>query len=272
MNTVVGSWKYIFKNLWSVLPFALVPGVFLALALDHSAASAYLHGFLAGDPRPGFLVMLRTFGVIRMDSWLGGVFTVCAFLTVAVFAALMLSFAEKHMRLGKRTASGLLRQFLNVLPSAFLLTFFYTALFETYAIILSAILFVLSAIPATPLVYVLDVAAVLFFTFALLYVASLFYLWFQMTGFGMYDSLLYSYRLAAGVRSKLILSFALSYAVLFAALAGAALLPYYAYLIVAAVLMIFCFLSFCIRMLTVYFETDKLDREDLLHNYRGYRL
>ena len=39
MRTVFGSWKYIFKNLWFVLPFSVVPAVFMALSLDYDRIS-----------------------------------------------------------------------------------------------------------------------------------------------------------------------------------------------------------------------------------------
>ena len=41
------------------------------------------------------------------------------------------------------------------------------------------------------------------------------------------------------------------------------LLPSAVFYLVSIVLFILLYLSFCVRMEAVYFETDKLDREDL---------
>ena len=91
-----------------------------------------------------------------------------------------------------------------------------------------------------------------------------------MAGFRFFESLLYSYRLMVGVRGKLLLSFAISVIGMFLILVLCSLLPYAAYHIIAVVLFFFLFLNFGIRMETLYFETDKLDREDILRHKWEY--
>ena len=41
-------------------------------------------------------------------------------------------------------------------------------------------------------------------------------------------------------------------------------------LVLSAALFLLLFPNFCVRMEVVYFEGDKLDREDELHSYRRY--
>ena len=89
-----------------------------------------------------------------------------------------------------------------------------------------------------------------------------------MTGFSIYDTFRYSYRLAAGERTKLVLAFALFTSVTVAVVALSALLPSYAHYIVTFVLFVFVFLDFCME--TAYFKADKLDREDIVHSYKEY--
>lgn len=273
MRVVFGSWKYVFKNIWYLLPFAVIPAVFLSLTLNYSAVAHFTHNFFTGQPRMGFLEFFYTFSFLRVDSWLGGVYTVCAFFTTAVASALLLSMVEKHMRIGKRSLSGVFTQFRIVLFSGVLLTLVYLVLYETWVVLLAAVLFVISQVKVTALVYILGLIAFFLLSYALFFVVAVFYLWLPcrlMTGFGPYNAFLYSYRLMTGVRWKLLLGFAVGYAPACVALAGLSLLPALVFRIVAVLLYILILTDFLVRMEVVYFETDRLDREDELHSYRGY--
>ena len=273
MRDFFGSWKYIFKNLWFVLPFALVPAVFLALSLDYSAIHDVTHAFFTGAVQADFGLFFHCFSFVRIDSLLGGLYSIFAVVGIIFFTALMLSFVEKHMRIGKRTFSGTMHAFLNALLPATLVTLVYVALYELWALIVSALFFLFASVAAKALFYVLSVVAFLFFGYALLYIATTFYLYLPcrlMTGFGLYNAFLYSYQLMVGVRWKLLLSYLISYAAAVIIVCGFAFLPEFVFRIVSVVVFILLYLNFTIRMEVVYFETDKLDREDILHSFRGY--
>ncbi len=269
MRTVFGSWKYVFKNIWFLLPFAVVPAVFMALSLDYQCVSAVWRDFFTGDPRAEFMELFHAWSFLRVDSLLGLVYSILAVLSVIFFMALLLAFVEKHMRLGKRTMSGIRQQFLSNLPSVALAVFWYLILYEVWAVTLSAVLFAVSDISATATVYAADVIFILLFAFALIYLATVLYLWLpcrQMTGFRFFEAFTYSYRLMVGVRGKLLLAFAMSAVALFALLCGCSFLPAAIFYIVGVVAFLLLFLNFCVRMEAVYFETDKLDREDILRH------
>lgn len=273
MRTVFGSWKYIFKNLWFVLPFAVVPAVFMALSLDYLHIEAVAKGFFTGAPQAEFLDFFHAWSFIRFDSALGAVYSVLAIVCIVVFMAALLAFVEKHMRLGKRTFGGVAQQFKNVLPSALFITLFYVILYEIWAVVLSAILYVISQADTVAVVYVLYTIAVLLFLFVLVYLSTILYLWLPcklMTGFRFFEAFLYSYRLMVERRLKLVLSFAVSLAAALIVLCGCVFLPDVAFRIVGAVLFAFLFLNFCIRMEVIYFDADKLDREDEKHSLRRY--
>ena len=70
------------------------------------------------------------------------------------------------------------------------------------------------------------------------------------------------------MRHKLILSWLISFAVLLVAVGGLSFLPAYAFHPVATLFFAALFMGFGVRMETVYFMTDKLDREDILKSYR----
>lgn len=271
MRIVFGGWKYIAKNIWYLLPFAAVPAVFLALSLDYTGIADYVRAFFAGEPRADFLDLLRVWSFLRIDSWAGGIFSVLAIVCSVVFMTLMLAFVEKHMRIGKRTVSGMFSQLGNLALSTLAVTLVYFVLYETWSVILSALLFVVSQIHVTGAVYALSCLIICAGIYVLLYLAVIFYLWLpckQITGFGFFDSFLYSYRLAVSVRWRLTLSYLMSFAVLVGVVVGFAFLPELAFRMVSVVLFAALFLIFGVRMETVYFETDKLDREDVIRSYR----
>ena len=271
MRIMFGNWKYIFKNLWFVLPFAIVPGIFLALSLDLSAVTSYLRAFISGNPRVGFVETFRTLSLIRVDGWLGALYGVGALLSIALFMAFMLALVEKHMRIGKCTFSGAFSQLGDLLLKALLVTFVYLILYELWALIVSAMFFLIASAHAEVLVYILDVLVFLTFTLAFLYVATAFYLWFpcmQITCFRPFPAFVYAYRLVLKVRWKLVFALTISYFAAILVLFGASFLPVYLFLIVAFVVQTVLFLSFGVRMETVYFATDKIDREDYIRSYR----
>lgn len=273
MRAAFGHWKYIAKNIWFVLPFAVLPAIFLALSLDYTSVGTTVRTFFTVTPREGFVEYFRTWSLIRIDGVLGGVYSALAFLAVIWCAVPMLVLVEKHMRIGKRTLSGLMKGSVSLFFSVFLVVLGYLALYEVWAVVLSAVLFVIAQIKITALAYVFYVLAFLLLTFALFYVATVFYLWLpcrQATGFGPYEAFLYSYRLMTGVRWKLILGFTVSFFSCMVCTSLFSLLPEAAFRVMLLLLYAALFLSFLIRMETVYFETDKLDREDVLKSYRGY--
>ncbi len=273
MRIAFGHWKYIVRNLWLVLPFAVIPAVFLALSLDYTSVGATVRTFFTETPREGFVEYFRTWSLIRTDSALGGIYSFLAFVAITLCGVPMLVFVEKHMRIGKRTLSGVINGSMSLFASFLAIVFVYLVLYEVWAVILSALLFVVAQIPVTALTYVFYILVFLLLTFALFYVATVFYLWLpcrQATGFGPYNAFLYSYRLMTGVRWKLILGYCVSFFACMICTAASSLLPEAVFRVLAILLYAALFLSFLIRMETVYFETDKLDREDVLRSYRGY--
>ncbi len=276
MGVIFGNWKYIFKNLWYVLPFAVIPAVFLAFSLDYDAihhvtAAFYTNGLHDME----FYYLFRAFSLLRIDHAWSAVISVLMLAVSCVSFTLMLIFVEKHMRIGKRTLSGLRRQFTWLILPVACIGLFYLALYELFSVVISALLFVVCRLPASPLLYILFLLVLGVFGFFLLYAVTLLYLFLpckQVTGFRTYDAFFYSYRLMTGVRGKLLLSLLISIAGSFVILSSVSLLPISVFIIVAFLLCALFFMSFGVRMETVYFKTDKLDREDLLKSYRELSL
>ncbi len=270
MRVIFGSVKYLFKNIWYILPYAILPAVFLTLLLDYASLSELLTAFFTGNPKSDFLLNFRAMSLLRIDL-LGGIYTVCAFVCFVVCLTLTLSVVEKHMRLGKRTLSGAFTQFGNLLLSVIGYSLAYFILYEVWVVALSAVLFAVSSIKSAVAVCLVSALVFVLFVLALLYLTTVFYLWLpckQMTGFGNYDAFLYSYRLVSSVRRKLILSLVIFFAIIASFVTGMSFLPEIAFRAAMFVVFTFAFLNFAVRMETVYFTADKLDREDLIRSYR----
>lgn len=273
MSVIFGSIKYIFKNFWYVLPLAILPGIFLALSLDYTRIHHYVSAFVTGNPRLHFIDFFCVWSLFHFHSSLSVVYGVCALICVVLFASFLFPLVEKHMRIGRRTPNGLQAGFKNAFFPVLGIVLLYLAIYEVFVVVLSSLLFAVSAIPNVIAVYFLTAIVYLALFFALFYVSAAFYLWLPcklMTGFSVYDTFRYSYRLAAGERGKLLLAFAIYAAIAITVISLAALLPSYVHYIVTFVLYVILFLDFCVRMETVYFKADKLDREDLVHSFREY--
>ena len=173
MRTVFESWKYLFKNILFLLPFSLVPAVFLSLSLDYNCIHTVWYGFFTGEPRTEFLEYLHTWSFLRIDDWLGAVYSLLAIVTAVFAFSVLLCFVEKHMRLGKRTLSGLWQQTKNILPSVAAYVIMMVVFYEIWAIVLSAVLFAVASIPAVPAVYVLPVIPRPAFGFVLIYLTTI---------------------------------------------------------------------------------------------------
>ena len=271
MRIVYDHWVYIFKNIWFILPFAVIPALFLSLSMDFSAIEAFWRGLFTGDFVTDWFEIFSCFSLFGFGTTLDIVYAVCGVICVLVFMSLTLAFVEKHMRIGKRTLASLLSQFRGVfLPVAGMMLFIFL-LYEVWALVLAAMLYSILSIASKAAVIALSLVVIVLFFAALLYLIALIYLCLpcmHMTGLGPLQSLLYSYRLMVGVRGRLLLSLLMSFLPAALIVWGASFLPEAASVVIGLVLFTFLFMSYCVRMETFYFMADKLDREDLLMSYR----
>ncbi len=149
MSVVFSSVKYIFRNFWYVLLFALLPAIFLALSLDYRSIHDYVVAFFTGDPRVGFLDFFCIWSLFHFHSSLSIIYGVCMFVCVVVSASFLFVLVEKHMRLGRRTPNGLLAGFKNAFLPVLGVAAIYLVIYEVFVVVLSSLLFAVAAIPNT---------------------------------------------------------------------------------------------------------------------------
>lgn len=186
MSIIYEHWKYIVKHIWFVLRFAICSVAFLGA--DHRLCRdcRFLRRTFYGKPVTDFSDIYSVWSLIDFDSALKIIYGVCAILTTIVAVELLLAFVEKHMRIGKRTLSGLWEQFFgHVLPVLFTVLLAFAA-YELWALILSAMLYAVAAIESGVAVALLSFLVIFIFLAVMVYVVSIFYLWLPcmlMTGF-----------------------------------------------------------------------------------------
>ena len=69
MSVLFSSVKYMFKNFWYVLLFAVLPAIFLALSLDYRSIHDYVVAFLTGEPRVEFLDFFCIWSLFHFHSF-----------------------------------------------------------------------------------------------------------------------------------------------------------------------------------------------------------
>lgn len=217
-----------------------------------------------------FSQIFRAWSFFRTDSFVGVLYSVFAVICLIFFSALLLSFVEKHMRIGKRTFSGIMGQLESHILVYIGFVIFLLVCYEIWALVLSAVLYMVSNIGSPTAARTLFSLISLLFICALLYLVTIIYLWLPCklnTGLKSYSAFLYSYGLVVGVRWRLYLSLLMSYMPCFLVLFGSVFGPVWLSRVLAIILFLFAYSSFCVRMETMYFETDRIDREDLLRSY-----
>lgn len=272
MGYTIHAFKYLAKNLLYMAAFALFPAVLLAVSMDMKALDAISKAYVGGKPlHLEFVQIFHAVSTFNFHSW-GAFFTsALALVAMVLSGAMLMAFMEKHMRIGKRTLNGVFSKVNDNLVSSCGVCFLFVLIYEAWALIASALLFLVSRFGSLGIAYVLTV--VLFFGSQLVFhcIISIFYLWLpcmQMTGFRAFEALRYSYQLVSPVLWKVALGQFLGLTV---AEIGILLCAYFApsvvVLIVATLLYAILILSFCVRMQVVYFDRAGLERVDLKKYY-----
>ncbi len=273
MKYTVQSTKYVCKNLIYLFPFAILPAIFLSISTDQAAIHSVLDALFAGKVTEWkFGEIFRAISILNFATWQAIVFGVVGIIVIVPCVALFMALLDKHMRIGKRTYNGLWGKLNDNLVSTCGCVVLLLAIYEVWALLLSAFLFLFSAIKlfavACPLLAVIFVL----FHVLLILVISAIYLWLpclQNTGFRAYEALVYSYHLMGQIKGKII---AAQLLILFAVEAGLCACALFvsaglAFNVITAIVYAVVIMIFCVRMQIAYFDRDHVKRADLVKYY-----
>lgn len=274
MRYTVQSGKYVFKNLPYLLPFAIVPALFLSFSTDEKALTDVIGALFAGELNAwSFSALFRAVSVLNFGSWRAIAFGGIGIVAIVICVALMMALMEKHMRIGKRTFNGIFSKLNdNLIPTcgyALLLV----AIYEIWSLLTAALLFFVSRIGILALAYAFACVVFLGMHFVLVYAVSVIYLWLpcmQITGFKAAEALNYTNQLSSEVKWRISLGQLFS---LFVAEASICLCAWFAidflwFTLLTTAIYAVLIMVFCVRMQIAYFDLDKIERADLKRYYR----
>lgn len=268
------SLKYVFANFGYLVLFGLFPAVFLAYSLDTATVGAILRDYFTGSPYASFSDIFHAVSIFNFHSVSATIADVLSVILAVTCVAMMMAFMEKHMRIGKKTWTGLFSKLNDNLLSTLGITLLFACLYELWALITSALLLCVSFFGSKTVIYILSVIVWFGTQIALLFVVSLFYLWLpclQITGFRSFEALSYSYQLATGVKRKIVREQFVSMTIAEILIGLVCVFAPWAWLKLVLNSAVFAgqILLFVTRMQVVYFDRAQLERADEKNYYFG---
>lgn len=268
------SLKYVFANFGYLVLFGLFPAVFLAYSLDTATVGAILRDYFTGSPYASFSDIFHAVSIFNFHSVSATIADVLGVILAVACVAMMMAFMEKHMRIGKKTWTGLFSKLNDNLLSTLGITLLFACLYELWALITSALLLCVSFFGSKTVIYIISVIVWFGTQIALLFVVSLFYLWLpglQITGFRSFEALSYSYQLATGVKRTIVREQFVSMTIAEILIGIICVFVPWTWLKLVLNSAVFAgqILLFVTRMQVVYFDRAQLERADEKHYYFG---
>lgn len=269
MKYTIRSNKYLFKNFIFIFPLVIIPAFLLSLSTDQESIQCLLEKVFSGHlSELHFNHIFRAISILSFGSLESIIAGFLGIICVIFFAALVMAFLEKHMRIGKRTFNGILSKLNDNFMSTSGYVLLILLIYEIWTLLLASLLFFISKITLIPVGYILGIAIYLGMHVLFVYVISLFYLWLpcmQITGFRPFEALHYSYGLVSPVKWGIIVG-QLMLLFVVEALIGACVMfisTPIVFTILTTALYAIIFMVFCVRMQIVYFDRDNIERADL---------
>lgn len=273
MEKTHSSLRYIVNNIWYILVLSLLPAACLAGMTSVENCEILYTAFFTGNMNTvTWAEIFHSVSLFNFTSVLSALFSLFSFFAIVLCAGMLLALIDKHMRIGKLSLRGIVEKLNDNVMSTCGITLLYLVLYEVWALIFSALVYVVSRfIESLILQYVLLVLLILGGGFVLLYVVAQFYLWLpclQITGYRTFDALRYSNQLMEKHKLWLVRSVALSLLLGHIFIVPTMIfLPAVAAYIVLFVVYIVYYMVFIVRMEVLYFDTAQLEREDLNRHY-----
>jgi hypothetical protein len=273
MKYTIQTGKYIIKNFFYIVLFALLPALFLSISLAEEEIIRVLNAILVGDFSTWtFPDLFAAISVLNFSSWQSTVTGIVGLVAMVPCVALLMAFLDKHLRFGKRTFNGLWSKLNDNFISTFGYILLFVTIYEVWALLTAALMFLISLIPNAIAVYITASLVYLVMHVVLLYAIGAIYLWLpcmQITGFPAVEALQYSHQLVTSVKWRILfgqLLFLLGTEALLVVCAW--ILPeFIVFTAWTTLLFTILLLFYCVRMVIAYFERDQIERADLRKYY-----
>ncbi len=268
MKMTVRSTRYAFRNIVYLFPLAILPAYFLALSVDQTEIRCALEMIFSGEIQEfHFWHLFGAISMLNFVSWYSIVFGIAAVVVGIICCAMMMAMLDKHMRIGKRTFTGVFSKLNDNIISTSWFVLLLLVIYEVWALLTAAVVYISSMIPVDGIAYTLSIVFYLAMHVALIYVIGKIYLWLpcmQITGFKAFEALRYSQYLVAAMRWKLLISqlFVLFFVQAIVMVCSLISLGWL-FTLLLTIMYAFVFIVFCVRMMVVYFDRDQIERADL---------
>lgn len=269
MKYTVQSTKYIARNFFYLLPFAVLPALLFTLSMDVESMQCVIDTLFQGKiSELHFHHLFRAVSVLNFGSPQSVVFGLLAIVGIIVCVALMLALIEKHFRIGKRTFNGVFSRLNDNFISTCGYGFILLAVYEIWCLLTTALLYAVVRISVLPLAYGLGILAFLTMHVLLIYGVSAIYLWLpcmQITGFKAVEALKYSYQLVRPVKYGILVGQLVCLLVAEAIICASAYFVgnYLTFIVVTTLIFAIVLMVYCVRMELAYFDRDHLGRADI---------
>ena len=269
MNYTLSTSKYIVKNFFYILPFAIIPAFFLSLSVAEDSIINVLHSLFSGRVAAwSFYDLFCAISVLNFGSWKSVITGFLGIVVILPCISVFMAFLEKHMRIGKRTYNGIFSKLNDNAISTLGYALIFIGIYEIWALLTASLLYFLAKIPIVALAYVMLSICFILMHVVLLYAIGAIYLWLpcmQITGFPMMEALQYAHQLSVPVKWN-ILGGQIFLLFLAEGLIGfcARCLPNgIVFTTLTTVLYVVLLLFYCVRMEIAYFERDHIERAAL---------
>jgi len=272
MKYTIQTSKYILKNFFYILPFAIIPAFFLSLSISQEEIKKVIEVVFSGSLEGlTFYDVFCAISVFNFGSVEAIITGIIGMLAMVPCVALLMALLDKHMRFGKRTFNGLWAKLNDNFISTFGYTFLLLLIYEVWALLTAALVYFMSMIPVAVVAYITSLVVYVLMHVVLLYVLGMIYLWLpcmQITGFPAMEAWQYSYRLLTPVKWRVLSKQIILLFVVEGMIAACAV--YFSgtlFSVVSTLLCAILLLFYCVRMETVYFDRDQIERVDLRRYY-----
>ncbi len=268
MRFTVRSTKYAFKNILYLFPLAILPAYFLALSVDQVEIRCALETIFSGKIQEfHFSHLFGAISMLNFVSWYSIVFGLAGVVAAIICGAMLLAMLDKHMRIGKRTFTGIFSKLNDNIISTTGFVLLLLLIYEIWGLLTALFVYVCSLITVGWLAYLFAIILYLAMHVLLIYVVGKIYLWLpcmQITGFKAFEALRYSQYLVSAMRWKLLIS---QLVILFGVQGVVLLLSLvpqgWLFTLALTIMYAFIFIIFCVRMMVAYFDRDHIERADL---------
>lgn len=264
--------KYIAKNGFYILPFTILPAMFLAFSLNQASILNVFNAIASGSIKIGFTDIFRTVSLLNFASWWNAIFAIVGIVLLIVCVSMLMAFLDKHMRIGKRSYAGIFSKVNDNLLSTGFIVLLIVLFYQLWALVTSAVFYLCTFIESVPLAYAAAVIIYIASHVLLVCCISMVYLWLpclQHTGFRTGEAFRISHELLSPVKARIVCTQVLTFLFIEAIISATVILipSWIVTFVVATALYAVLIMVFFVRMQIVYFDRAGIEREDLKKVY-----